>query len=308
MTSVNTSQAARPAPGAEPAPPSGSAGARRRRGQRVPAARRAANLLVWAFVAFNLAVLLWIFVNSVRPHVEIFQDPWALPSEIAVENWTNAWVSSGFGDAILNSVFVCVVGALGIVLLSAPAGYILAKTNRRLSEVTLTYVAIGVGVPIQVIIIPLFAIMQGIGLLNSLTGLVVAYIGLNLPFTVFLLAGFFRSMPDELEEAAALDGAGTVRTFFGVVVPVARNSVMTALILNLVWLWSEAFVALVFIQSTELQTLPVRLLSFMAQQQYAGNDYGQLLAGVSIILLPLLATYVWLGRHIVEGMTMGSGK
>ena len=160
----------------------------------------------------------------------------------------------------------------------------------------------------QVIVIPLFTIVQTFGLLNSLFGLIVVYIALNLPFTVFLLAGFFRSMPDELEEAAALDGAGMLRIFAQIIAPMARSGMTTALILNLVWLWAEVFLALILIQSTEKQTLPLALLNFMAQQQYGGNDYGQLLAGIGIILLPVLAAYIWLGRRIIEGMTVGAGK
>lgn len=270
--------------------------------------RKLASTAVWLVIAFNLAVFAWVFINSLRGHAEIFANPWGLPTTLHTENWVNAWITSGFGAAITNSVLVCGTAAVGIVVISAPAGYILAKTNRRLSEVALMYIAVGVGVPMQVIVIPLFTIVQELGLLNSLFGLVVVYIALNLPFTVFLLAGFFRSMPDELEEAAALDGAGMLRIFAQIVAPMARSGMTTALILNLVWLWAEVFLALILIQSTEKQTLPLALLNFMAQQQYGGNDYGQLLAGIGIILLPVLAAYIWLGRRIIEGMTVGAGK
>ncbi len=280
----------------------------RRSSRRSSGWRKLASAAVWLVIAFNLAVFIWLFVNSLRSHAEIFDDPWGLPRVLHTENWLNAWITSGFGAAIGNSVLVCVTAAVGIVVISAPAGYILAKTNRRLSEVALMYIAVGVGVPTQVIVIPLFTVVQTLGLLNSLFGLIVVYIALNLPFTVFLLAGFFRSMPDELEEAAALDGAGMVRLFAQIVAPMARSGMTTALILNLVWLWAEVFLALILIQSTDKQTLPLALLNFMAQQQYGGNDYGQLLAGIGIILLPVLAAYIWLGRRIIEGMTVGAGK
>ena len=280
----------------------------RPRRRRAGGWRTVASTAVWLVIAFNLAVFAWLFINSLRSHAEIFANPWGLPKVLHTENWVNAWTTSGFGAAIGNSVLVCVTSAVGIVLLSAPAGYILAKTNRRLSEVALMYIAVGVGVPMQVIVIPLFTIVQTLGLLNSLFGLIVVYIALNLPFTVFLLAGFFRSMPDELEEAAALDGAGMLRIFAQIIAPMARSGMTTALILNLVWLWAEVFLALILIQSTEKQTLPLALLNFMAQQQYGGNDYGQLLAGIGIILLPVLAAYIWLGRRIIEGMTVGAGK
>src|SRR5699024_134647 len=147
-----------------------------------------------------------------------------------------------------------------------------------------------------------------LGRLNSLCGLIVVYFAAALPFTFSLLAGFCRSRPDVLEAAAALDAAGTRRIVTGVVAPMARSGMTTALILNLVWLWAEVFLALILIQSTSKQTLPLALLNFMAQQQYGGNDYGQLLAGIGIILLPVLAAYIWLGRRIIEGMTVGAGK
>src|SRR5699024_9270161 len=143
---------------------------------------------------------------------------------------------------------------------------------------------------------------------SDLFGLIVVYIAVNLPFTIFLLAGFFRSMLDELEEAAALDGAGTLRIFTGIVAPMARSGMTTALILNLVWLWAEVFIALILTHSSDHDTLPPALLSSIARQPYARNDYGQLLAGVSIILIPVLFSYIWLCRRIIEGMTVGPGK
>ncbi|WP_162606503.1 carbohydrate ABC transporter permease [Jiangella asiatica] len=275
---------------------------------RTSPGRKVANLLVWLLVAFNLAIFAWMFVNSVRTHSEIFANPWSLPAALHLENYANAWVTSGFGNAILNSVIVCATSAVAIIALSAPAAYILAKTNTRMSETMLLYIAVGIGVPVQVIVIPLFVVVENLNLLNSLQGLIVVYVGLNLPFTIFLLAGFFRSIPDELEEAASLDGAGTFAAFFRIVLPLARSGMVTALILNLVWLWAETFIALVLIQSTDHETLPLALLNFMAKQQYAGADYGQLMAGVCIILLPVLAAYIWLGRRIIEGMTVGANK
>ncbi|TMR31855.1 carbohydrate ABC transporter permease [Nonomuraea zeae] len=154
----------------------------------------------------------------------------------------------------------------------------------------------------------LFVLMERLSPVNSLFGLFLLYVAVSLPFTVFLLTGYFASLPGELEEAAAIDGASRLPTFWTIMLPLARSGLITAFTLNAIGLWNEAFLALVFVQSTDKQTLPLALLGFLAKQQYSGADYGVLFAGVVIIVLPMLLLYVWLGRRIIEGMTLGAGK
>ncbi|KAA2251382.1 carbohydrate ABC transporter permease [Solihabitans fulvus] len=270
--------------------------------------RRVGIVAVWLLVAFNIGVLLWMLLAALREHTAIFREPWGLSSLGRFGNFVKAWSDSHFGQAALNTVVLVVASSVVVVAVSAPASYVLAKTKTRISGAMAVFFALGIGIPVQVIVIPLFVMMQDAGLVNSLGGLFVLYVALSVPFTVFLLIGFFGSLPEEIEEAAAIDGAGALRTFVQIVLPVARNGLITALILNLISLWNETFIALVFIQDSGKQTLSLALLGFLQTQQYSGSDYGALFAGVSILVLPMLALYVWLGRRIIEGLTVGAVK
>lgn len=168
--------------------------------------------------------------------------------------------------------------------------------------------AVGIGLPVQVIIIPLFVLLEKAALVDTLFGLYLALVGAGIPFTVILLAGFMRSLPVELEEAAALDGCSALRSFWQIMLPLARSGIITVLILNAISIWNETFLALVLIQDTEKQVLPVALLNFIARQQFNGSDYGGLFAGVVVLVLPMVLLYLWLGSRIIEGMTLGASK
>lgn len=282
---------------------------RRRRGSlRLSPLQRVGALLVWLVVAGNVAILLWLAVSSLKSTRAIFDNPWSLPSQLEWGNYARAWSESRFGAAALNTLLVVGVASVLIVALAAPAAYAIARGGHRAGGAVTAALAIGMGIPFQVIVIPLFVLLQRVGLTNSFAGLVLVYVGTSLPFTVILLIGFFRGLSSEMEEAAALDGAGAWRTFVLVMLPLVRSGLITALMLNLIGLWNETFIALVLLQSSEKQTLSLALLGFMQRQQYNGADWGGLFAGVCILVLPTLLAYAWLSRRVIEGLTLGSGK
>jgi N-acetylglucosamine transport system permease protein len=292
-------------------PASTSAPPRRRRGRRASRlglGQRLGAVLVWLVVAFNVALLVWLVASSLKTTRAIFDNPWSLPTDLELGNYARAWSDSKFGAAAINTVAVVVVAGLLIVGFAAPAAYALARGAARVGQAVTALLAVGMGIPFQVIMIPLFVMIQRLNLVNSLTGLVLIYVATSLPFTVILLTGFFRTLPSEMEEAAALDGAGVIRTFVTIMLPLVRSGLITAFLLNVIGLWNETFIALIFLQSAEKQTLSLALLGFMQRQQYNGADWGGLFAGVCILILPTLLLYVWLGRRIVEGLTLGAGK
>jgi N-acetylglucosamine transport system permease protein len=289
-----------------PAPP---APARRRRARPAPApARTVGSALVWALVLFNLAIFAFLLVASFRSTAEIFDRPWGLPTTLHLENWVRAWTESGFARATGNTVVLALAGALTATAVSAPAAYVLSRVRTRSAGPVSVLFVLGLGIPAHVTVIPLFAMMADVGLVNSLFGLYVLYSATHVAFTVFLLTGFFRSLPAEIEEAAALDGATPWRTFWQIMLPLARSGILTVLILNIISIWNETLLGLVFLQSAENYTLSLALLNFMASMQFSGADYGSLFAGVCILVLPMVALYVWFGRRLVEGITVGSGK
>jgi len=263
---------------------------------------------VWLFVAGCVAMLVWVLIQSVRDTRSILNDPWGLPSTLKWANYVTAWSGSGFATATFNSTWTALLSAVLIVLVSAPAAYWLSRYETWFTNSLTMYFVLGLGVPIQVILIPLFVMLNYAHLTNSLVGLVVVYVGTSIPFTVFLLTGFFRSLPMELEEAAAIDGSSPFGTFWRIMLPLAKGGILTAFVLQLISHWNETLLALTLLQSTRSYTLPVALIAFVQQQTYSGADWGGLFAGLVIVIFPMLAVYLWLGRRLSEGLTLGMGK
>jgi len=265
-------------------------------------------VLVWILAAFNIGALVWVLMTALRSHRSIFESPWGLPIPPVFSNFTTALVEGQFGVAALNTALLTIGGSITLLLLAAPASYALARSTRKVSGAVFALFALGMGIPVQVIIIPLYVLLEKMHLIDSLWGLFLALVGAGIPFTVILLTGFMRSLPLELEEASALDGCTSLRTFWQIMLPLARSGIITVTTLNAINIWNETFLALVLIQDTDKQVLPVALLNFIALQQFNGADYGGLFAGVLVLVLPMILLYIWLGRRIIEGMTLGASK
>ncbi|MGH8877252.1 MAG: carbohydrate ABC transporter permease [Stackebrandtia sp.] len=262
----------------------------------------------WLFAGFSVFVAVWMLLSSLKSTGEIFAKPWALPTEPVWGNYVRAWTASNFSGAFLNTVVLVFGTAVATVALAAPAAYVLSRIRTRWNNGLTVFFVMGLGIPSQAMILPLFSMMNELYLVDSLFGLWILYVATSLPFTVFFLTGFFASLPKELEEAAALDGASPNGTFWRIMLPLARSGIIVVLTLNIVQHWSETLFALVFLQTEENATLSLALLGFLQRMQYNGADWGGLFAGVCTVVLPVLACYVWLGRRIIEGMTLGSVK
>ncbi|MGW2153840.1 carbohydrate ABC transporter permease [Nonomuraea sp. NPDC001699] len=266
------------------------------------------RMAVWAVVAADVALLAWVLITSLKSTREVFDHPWRLPMPPTPDNYLTALEVGNFGRAAVNSAVVDVLSSLLAVAVAAPAAYALTRTTTRAGRPLTLLFALGTGVPTQVILLPIFLMLSSLELTSTLTGLTLAYVGTAMPFTVFLLTGFFRSLPGELEEAAALDGAGVWRTFLRIVVPVARPGLVTVFVLQLIVSWNETMLALVLMQDDEKETLPVALIGFAQQQQYTGTNWGGMFAGVCVVVLPMVVLFAWVGRRVTEGMTLGMGK
>ncbi|WP_424185541.1 carbohydrate ABC transporter permease [Actinokineospora sp. G85] len=268
--------------------------------------------VVWLFTALNILVLYWLVAAAFKTPIEIFTKPFALPRTWfergqPFRNLVYAWDNAGFGRAFLITVVLVAAASVVIVVLAAPAAYALTRLGVRGSGGLTNLFAIGMGIPFQTVVIPLFIGMAEFDLTNDLFGLFLIYVALSLPFTVFLLTGFFRSLPDELEEAAAIDGASPTRAFFTIMLPLARGGLITALILNAIGLWNETLLSIVFLNENANFTLARALFAFNTAASYQ-SEYGGLVAGVAIVVLPMLVLYLLLARRIITGLTLGAGK
>ncbi|MEV4515212.1 carbohydrate ABC transporter permease [Dactylosporangium sp. NPDC049525] len=270
-------------------------------------------VLLW--VAFNIFLLVWIVLTSLKRSKDVFDAPYQLAAAPQWDNYVSAWSVAEFGTAFANSVLIVGISAVLVVGLAAPAAYMLSRARTRSAGPLTTFFAIGMGIPLQAVIIPIFVLMQNIssfcneqfGWWDDRLSLGMIYVATSLPFAVFLLTGFFQSLPEELEEAAALDGASTLRIFGRVMLPLAQPGLITALVLTTVSLWNETLLALVLIVDTDQQTLPQALLGLYGTMQYTSN-WGGLFAGLVVVVLPVVLAYWWAGRRIIEGLTVGAGK
>jgi ABC-type glycerol-3-phosphate transport system permease component len=264
-------------------------------------------LILGLWSLFTIFSISWIMLASLKSTREIFREPFKLPSEMMWENYVNAWNSVRLGDYIINSVIVVTVSLVVLLAVSAPAAYALSRFKfRGAAMLTMVYIA-GMGIPFPLLFIPLFAILTFIRLINTLPGLMLVYVALSIPFTVFLLTGFFATLPKELEEAALIDGCSNWQTFWHVMLPLASPGVITAAIFNGIGLWNEYQLALVFINNPDNRTLSLGLYSMQNAMQYTG-DWPGLFAGVVIVMVPTILLYIFLSEKMISGITMGAVK
>lgn len=251
--------------------------------------------------------LLWTIISSFKSTGEILTEPFSLPATWHVDNFTRAWDKAGIGKYFFNTVIV-VGGALVLVmLLGAMASYVLARfefPGRRL--LYYGFIA-GLTFPLFLAVVPLFFVMQNMHIANTYIGLILAYVGFALPFTVFFLYAFFRQLPGEIAEAAAIDGAGDFRTFFQIMVPMAAPGLLSVTIFNFLGLWNQFLLPVVLNTDPSKFVLAQGLNAMQAQQGYR-SDWAGMFASVTITILPVLIVYVIFQRQLQGGLGRGSDK
>lgn len=277
---------------------------------------RLTAIALWLWVAFNLLLVAWVGLQSLKSSRDVWIHPFSLPTAPQWANYSSAWQAAQFSKAAINSVLLTAVGAFLIVAVAAPAAYALARSSRRAAGALTSYFAMGMSIPLQTLIIPIVVVKLSVStfMVDWVTGwwddritLLVFEVALSLPFAVFVLTGYFRSLPGEVEEAAELDGAGPLRTFVQVMVPLARPGIVTVLVLNVIGLWNSTLLVMVIAPGEDERTLPVALLNLYGTMQYS-SDWGGMFAGIAILVYPMVVLYLWCGRRIVDGMTAGIGK
>ncbi|RJL34591.1 carbohydrate ABC transporter permease [Bailinhaonella thermotolerans] len=277
---------------------------------------RLTAIALWAWVVFNLLLVAWVGLQSLKDSGQVWTDPFGLPADPAWHNYSSAWQAAQFSSAALNSLVITGLGAFLIVAFSAPAAYALSRSERRLAGPLTGYFAMGLSIPVQTLAVPivvaklsLYTFMEDwvTGWWDDRITLLIFEVALSLPFSVFVLTGYMRSLPHEVEEAAEIDGCGPLRTFLRVVLPLARPGLVTVLVLNVIGLWNSTLLVLLIAPTPDQRTLPAALLGLYSSMQYS-SDWGGLFAGIVILVYPMVVLYLWLGRRIVEGMTAGIGK
>ena len=245
--------------------------------------------LVLALLAVTIIVpVAWVFVASVKENSEFYGSPWTLPQGFHFQNFIDAWETANMGSYMLNSVFVTVLGIALLIIIALPAAYVLARFKFKSNKVWNVLFMAGLFINVNYIVVPIFLMLnnadaqlrQWFGapfFLNNLFVLALVYASTALPFTIYLLSGYFKSLAKDYEEAAYVDGAGYWRTMVQIIMPMAKPSIVTVILFNFLAFWNEYIISMTLLTKPEIKTLPVGLMNLMAAQKSA-VQYGQMYA------------------------------
>jgi len=269
-------------------------------------------LILLSYFVVVVYPMVWLLYTSLKTDKDIFLDPFELPAwnNLQWVNFKNAWTKGSFGHYFGNSVLMTVSTVLLVTLFSSMAAYALSRFHFRGARPLFFYFLAGLMIPLQLGIVPLFFQMKDLHLLNSRLGLLTVYVAFGLPFSIFILTGFFKSLPSALYESALIDGASDFRAFWSVMLPLARPGLITVAIFSFLGTWNEFFMAFMFLSgkgSEHLRTLPLGLANLTIVSQYR-SDWGMAFAGLVLVMLPTLLVYSLLQKHLSKGITMGALK
>ncbi|MFI2615237.1 carbohydrate ABC transporter permease [Streptomyces sp. NPDC018584] len=265
-----------------------------------------AFLVLWVVLAAG--PLIWVALTAFRPSAEILSDPMGWPAAFHWENFTNAWSKADIGRYTINSLVILCGSLTGTMLLGSMAAYVIARFTFPGNRFVFMLFAGGMMFPVILALVPLFAVMENFGLLDTRPGLMIAYIAYSLPFTTFFLTSFFRTLPTGVQEAAMVDGASHTRTFFQIMLPMAKPGLVSIGIFNFLGQWNQYLLPLLLNNEEEKNyVLPQGLASLAVSQGYRG-DWGALFAGLTIAMLPVLVVYAVFQRQVQAGLTSGALK
>jgi N-acetylglucosamine transport system permease protein len=262
-----------------------------------------AVLLLWTLVV--IVPFVWALLASVKDSREIFGSPWKLPETWRWSNFTEAWDRGGVGDYLFNSIVVVTGGVLLTMLLGSMVAYVLARYEFRGNRAIYYLFAAGMMFPVFLAIVPLFFVVQSLGMLSTYHGLILVYVAYSLPFTVFFMHAFFRTLPTTVAEAAIIDGCSHSQVFFRVMLPMAKPGLLSIGIFNVLGQWNQ-FVLPQFL-SPEKPVLAQGIATLLAQQRYEGS-WGVLFAALAVAMVPVVVVYLVFYRQIQSGLTSGALK
>ncbi|WP_432118037.1 carbohydrate ABC transporter permease [Streptomyces sp. bgisy032] len=260
-----------------------------------------------AYLVFLAFPLLWLLSTAFKPPRELAAPhPDWIPQDPTLDNFRRAFDEQPLPQAAFNSLLAALAAAVLAVLIATPAAYAVARRRTRLGRAVTGWVVVSQAFPFVLLIIPLFLVLKHLRMIDSIGGLVLVYVVWALPFALWMLAGYVRAVPRELEEAAAVDGAGRVRTLVSVIAPLLAPGIVATGLFAFITAWNEFFFALVLLKSPEKQTLPVVLTHFIGAEGVA--DLGPLAAAALLATLPSLVVFALIQRRITGGMLTGAVK
>ncbi len=264
-------------------------------------------LILW--VVFTFVLLGWVFAAGLSTTPDIFQgNTLKFPTGLHFENYVKAWTTSNVSMFFTNSLLYSVISCIALILICAPAAYVLSRFTFLGNKIIQTSFVSAMGTPIIMVILPLFGIVASTGVLNNVmlnkVVLIFLYIGINVPYTTIFLLTFFSNLSRTYEEAAAIDGCPPQKTFWKIMFPMAQSGIVTVTIFNFINIWNEYFLSLIFANSDQMKPVAVGLFGMINSMKYTG-DWAGMFAAVTIVFLPTFILYIFLSEKIIGGVTGG---
>jgi raffinose/stachyose/melibiose transport system permease protein len=274
--------------------------------KRIAAAKAAGVLKYGVLIVYSITALypfIWILISSLKNNNEIFGQPFSLPAVWLFSNFPKAWFAADVVRTLFNSLYYSTVSVFLTLLFSAMAAYVIARILKSL--LLYTFFILGIMIPIHAIIIPFFIQVKQIGLMNTRAALILAYVVGNLSISIFILVSFLKTIPKDFEDAAMIDGCSRTRTFFMIILPIARAGLATVGIFAFLGCWNDFLLPLLLAVSPQLRTL--NLACFNLRSQYIA-DFGLVCAGLVILIVPVTIIYILFQENVIKGLTAGAIK
>jgi raffinose/stachyose/melibiose transport system permease protein len=267
------------------------------------------NGLIQALLIVNALIMLYPLVvmvlSAFKTNAEIFTSPFGLPHHPTFDNLQKVWDETNFIRYMLNSLGVTATSLALILIFGTMAAYAIARYEFRMGSIMLMFFISGMTVPLKLAIIPLFLQLNALHLVDSYAGLVLVYVAMGLPSAVFIMTGFLRTLPKELEESARIDGASEWLIMMRIMLPLARPAMVIVAIQNAVPIWNDFFFPLILITSDDLKTLPQGLTVFIGEFT---TNWGVMFTGLALAALPITLLYILLSKQFIAGITQGAVK
>ncbi len=247
--------------------------------------------------------LIWVATMSLRTTAEIFRDPYGFPSPAHWGKFVDAWVKSNYGIYFWNSTIVVVIAVASVTVVGAMAAHCLARYNFRGSRLVRFLILSGLILPPQLLILALFQILLEMNLYNTLAGLILVYVATHVAVTVYILEGFFAQIPQDLFDAARMDGYSDFEIFWRVTLPIGAPAIFTTVTLNFIVMWNEFLFAVVLLTDDDKRTLPLGIMHFAGSHQL---DVGMVATGLMIAMFPIIVIYAFFSETMIKGMTAGA--
>ena len=264
-------------------------------------------IVVLLMVFLALYPVFWIFMSSLKDNLEFTTQPmWALPQSLHWENYAKAWTQGHMSTYFLNSLLTVVPSLLIVILLGVSTAFGIEIMQWRYKDATALLFVVGIMVPIQLVLLPLFTSFFKLHLLDTRLALILVYVTFGLPLTVFFLTGYFKTFSREIIEAAIVDGASIYQVFFKVALPMVANAVVTVAVVQFFFMWNDLLVSLTFINNPDLRTVQSGLLSFVGE--FGQRDWGPTFASVALSVTPTVMVYLLLNQMVMKGMAAEAVK